>query len=373
MAEIEVFQVYLSGPISGCNEAQKSGWRHDVKREYGEKLKFIDPVEQLMDPGASPYEFVEADLRAIEAADGLLVNMWRESIGTAIGVAHAHLRSRTIVVCDPNRIKSSMLNFFADAVADTPLQGAKMLWNLLRAERRWHVNKRGDRTERFARRKIMEAVRAACRSAACDDITVPRLVIPQVIERLERTDRKINESLTTTDIDRVVVDVLRGLEDEPAYRDSAAGVVDAWRDRAAAGGAGALTAPPAGAGPLDPSIVRILISSGSKSHGTVWGASVRSLADIPSADARSVFRKIGSVPGVTRITLGPFGHKGERRECKAWVGASRTANVIEGRLYDQGPKGTLQSFQVHVQSDDARPAVRQQIEDVLRRAGRWDG
>ena len=115
------------------------------------------------------------------------------------------------------------------------------------------------------------------------------------------------------------------------------------------------------------------MSSGSKSHGTVWGASVPSLADIPSADARSVFRKIVSVSGITRITLGPFGRKGERRECMAWVGLSRTANVIEGKLYDRGPKGTLQSFQVHVQSDDARSAVRRQIEDVLRDAGRWAG
>ena len=243
MAQTEVFQVYLAGPISGCNEAQKTRWRDEVKRAYGDRMTFIDPVEQLLEPGASPYEFVEADLQAIEAADGLLVNMWRESIGTAIGVAHAHLRSRTIVVCDPNRLGSSMLNFFADAVADTPLQGAKMLWSLLRAERRWHVNKHGGRTERFERRKIMEAVRGACRSAACDDITVPRLVIPEVIDRLERTDRKINESLTTTDIDQVVVDVLRRLEDEPAYRDSATGVVDAWRGHAAAGGDGVLPTP----------------------------------------------------------------------------------------------------------------------------------
>ena len=373
MAHPEVFQVYLSGPISGCNEAQQTAWRDEVKRAYGDKMNFIDPVEQLIAPGASPYEYVEADLQAIEAADGLLVNMWRESIGTAIGVAHAHLRSRTIVVCDPNRLGSSMLNFFADAVADTPLRGAKMLWSLLRAERRWHVNKHGGRTERFERRKIMEAVRGACRSAACDDITVPRLVIPEVIDRLERTDRKINESLTTTDIDRVVVDVLRSLEDEPTYRDSAAGVVDAWRGRAAAGGDGALPTPLPGPGSFGPSVVRILISSGSKSHGTVWGASVRSLPDIPSADARSVFREIASVPGVTRITLGPFGRKGERRECQAWVGGSSTANVIDGKLYDRGPKGTLQSFQVHVQSDGATPTVRRQIEDMLKDAGRWAG
>ena len=373
MLPTETYRVYLSGLISGCNQAERSRWRDEVKSVYGERMAFIDPVEQLMDPRVSPYEFVEADLQAIEAADGLLVNMWRESIGTAIGVAHAHLRSRTIVVCDPNRLESSMLNFFADPVADTALRGAKMLRSLRRAERRWHVNKRGGRTERFERRKIMEAVRGARRSEACDDIAVPKLVTPEVIERFERTDRKINGSLTITDMDRVVVDVLRGLEDAPAYRDSAAGAVEACRHRAAASGDGALPAPPAGPGPLDPSIVRIPVSSGRKSHGTDRGAPVRGLADIPSSEARSIFRKTASVPGVTRIMLGPFGHKGERRKCQAWVGGSRTANVIEGKLYDRGPKGTLQSFQVHMQSDDARPAIRRHIGGVLREAGRWAG
>ncbi len=125
VARRHAYRVYLAGPISGCNDPQKRRWRDTVKRKYGSKMTFIDSVEMLVDREASPYEFVEADLWAIEEADGLLVNMWRESIGTAIGVAHAHLRSRTIVVCDPNHLNNSMLAFFADAVADTPLQGPR--------------------------------------------------------------------------------------------------------------------------------------------------------------------------------------------------------------------------------------------------------
>ena len=269
MARRDAYRVYLAGPISGCNDPQKRRWRDTVKRKYGSKMTFIDPVEMPVDREASPYGFVEADLRAIEEADGLLVNMWRESNGTAIGVAHAHLRSRTIVVCDPNHLDNSMFAFFADAVADTPLQGAKALWNLLRAERNWRVVKLGSRTERFERRKIMEAVRGAARSAGCDDITVPKLVLPNVINLLHRTDRKVSKSLTTTDINRVVVDVLSGLEGDAVYAESATGVLGAWRSRADGDRDSGTLKPAEGNGLPSPAGVQVPISCGSKSHGTI--------------------------------------------------------------------------------------------------------
>ena len=153
------FRLYLAGPMSGCNAVQMCRWRDTVKKKYGSKMTFLDPVDSLLDPEASPYEFVEADLQHIMEADGLLVNMWQESIGTAMGVVHAHRHGRAIVVTDPNHLENKMLSFFADAVEETPLQAAKALLNLLRAERSWRVVKSGGRTEEpFERRKIMEAV-----------------------------------------------------------------------------------------------------------------------------------------------------------------------------------------------------------------------
>ena len=146
------FRVYLAGPISRCNDAQMRRWRETVKSEYGLRMRFLDPVERLLDPGASPYEVVEADLRHIIEADGLLVNMWRESIGTAMGVAHAHRHGRVIVVSDPNHLDNKMLTFFADAVEETPLRGAKVLWNLLRAE------------PELARRQVRRAGRGTIRA-----------------------------------------------------------------------------------------------------------------------------------------------------------------------------------------------------------------
>ena len=367
------FRVYLAGPMSGCNDVQMCRWRNAVKKAYGSKMTILDPVDNLLSPDASPYEFVEADLQNIMEADGLLVNMWQESIGTAMGVAHAHRYGRAIVVADPNHLENKMLTFFADAVEENPLQAAKALLNLLRAERSWRVVKSGARTdEPFERRKIMEAARAACRDAKRDDMVIPRLVLPRVIERLLASDRKVDKSLTTTDIDNAVTDVLNALESDALHSDSVSGVLHAWRDcrdeRARL---------------MRPARIRtdrnrlptaqVPVSCGSKSHGTIWGHTIKRTEDIPSAAARHVLGIIVSIQGITRITLGQFGHKSSRSSCQAWVGESNTPYIIEGRLYDTGPKGTMQSFQVWVQSDEAKLAVSAEIESALRREDTWAG
>ena len=367
------FRVYLAGPMSGCNDVQMRRWRDAVKAAYGSRMTFLDPVDNLLDPEASPYEFVEADLENIIEADGLLVNMWQESIGTAMGVAHAHRHGRAIVVADPNHLENKMLTFFADAVEETPLQAAKALLNLLRAERSWRVVKSGGRTgESFERRKIMEAVRGACHDAKRDDIAIPRLVLPRVIERLRASDRKINKSFTTTDIDNAVMDILNLLESDPLHADSVSGVLHAWRERRDR--TARLTMPvristdrkrlPA---------AQVPVSSGSKSHATIWGHTIKRIEDIPSPAARHVVGIIVSVQGITKITLGQFGHKSSRSSCQAWVGESNTPFVIEGKLYDTGPKGTMQSFQVWLQSDDAKQVVADEIESALRSEDAWAG
>ena len=372
MPERRRFRVYLAGPISRCNETQTRRWREAVKRKYEATMEFLDPVENLVGPEASAYEVVEADLRLVEQADGLLVNMWRESIGATMGVVHACRHGRPVVVADPNHLESRMLAFFADAVEETPLQGAKALLNLLRAESGWRVVKSEGREERFERRKILEAVRAACRHAKRDDVAIPGRVLPAVIERLRASDRRIRKSVTATDVDEAVTKALDELESDAAQTEVVAGVLNAWRSRhdrkRSRGGRidRARDRPP----PDRVLASRVPISSG-KAHATIWGKAVKSLDGIPSPDAREVFKSISSVPGITEIKLGPFGHKGSRSICQAWVGESPEPHVIEGKLYDRGVKGTMQSFQVRVQSDSDKPKVAAAIERELRDSSKW--
>ena len=261
---------------------QRSRWRDTVKQKYSSKMTFLDPVDNLLDPAASPYAFVEADLQNIMEADGLLVNMWRQSIGTAMGVAHAYRHGRAIVVADPNHLENKMLTFFADAVAEAPLQAAKALLNLLRAERSWRVVKSaGRRDEPFERKKIMDAIRAACRDAERDDIVIPRLVLPRVIECLRAGDRKVSKAVTTTDIDSAVIDALKALENDASHADAVTGVLNAWRDRDdGSGGVPGRRPIQAIGGPLP--AARVPVSCGGKSHGTIWGNTIKRLEDIPS-------------------------------------------------------------------------------------------
>ena len=248
-----------------------------------------------------------------------------------MGVVHACRHGRPVVVADPNHFESRMLAFFADAVEETPLQGAKALLNLLRAESGWRV----------------------------------------VIERLRASDRRIRKSVTTTDIDKAVTKALDELESDAAQTESVAGVLNAWRSRhdrkrSRGGRIDRVRDRP----PSDRVLAsRVPISSG-KSHATIRGKAVKSLDGIP-VPAREIFRRISSVPGITEIKLGPFGHKGSRSTCQAWVGESPEPHVIEGKLYDRGVKGTMQSFQVRVQSDSDKLKVAAAIERELRNSSKW--
>ena len=332
-------------------------------------MEFLDPVENLVGPEASAYEVVESDLRLIKQADGLLVNMWRESIGSAMGVVHA--QGRPVVAADPNHLESRMLAFFVDAVEETPLKGAKALLNLFRAESGWRVVKSEGREERFERRKILEAVRAACRQAKRDDVAIPGRVLPAVIERLRGSDRRMRKAVTSADVDRAVTSVLERFASDAARADAVAGILDAWRGRhdwkrsGPARSDRARDRPPSN--PFRAG--RVPISCG-KSHATIWGRTVRSLKDVPSS-AREVLRSVSSVPGITEIRLTEFNSKESRSRCQAWAGASPTPYVIEGKLYDRGPKGTMQGFQVWVQFDDNKETVTAEMERVLRRDDRW--
>ena len=201
---------------------------------------------------------------------------------------------RPVVVADPNHLESRMLAFFADAVEETPLQGAKALLNLLRAESGWRVVKSEGREDPFERRKILEAVRAACRHAKRDDVAIPGRVLPAVIERLRASDRRIRKSVTATDVDKAVTKALDELESDAAQTEAVAGVLNAWRSR--------------------------------HDRKRSRGGRIDRVRDRPPPD---------------RV------------------------------LYDRGVKGTMQSFQVRVQSDSDKPKVAAAIERELRDSSKW--
>lgn len=357
------FTVYLAGPISGCNDAQRHLWREEVKKEYGKDLEFVDPTEALKE---ARYDIVKADLQAIEEADGLLVNMWKESIGSAIGIVRAYGAGKPVVVADPNHINNRILNYYADDIQDAPLKAANALVKLLRANADWKVMKSGERPdEPFERQKLMKAIRGAFREAECDDLVVPRLVLELVIDQLDKSDRRIKKQFATRDINEKVAKSLKALEANPRYEQAVKGVLAKWQ-----GYGKSQSSAPEIRRPKGFSVVAGGVSS-AKSHSVIWGNTVNELKDIPSAEARSVFKDILAVPGVVEITLGPFGRQEERPDCRAFIQRSEKPSALDGKLFDRGKKGTMQRFQVWMDEDVDEADMLERITAKLQETGCW--
>ena len=377
MSKSRKFKVYLAGPISGCNEDEAYAWRKAVKEQYGEYLEFSDPTDVIRSdkdyqPGkaTNPRTIVEADLFKVESADGLLVNMWCASIGSTCGLIHAKHAGKPVVAAEPIHLNNKTLAFYADAVVPTPEMAAETLLSIFRGEADWSVLKSTGEPEPFDRRKLMASIRAACRGAECDSIVGPGFIFPAVIDRLKKSEPPVRNQFPTSSIDKVVLETLRTLENDAVHPPaSIEGVSEEWmRVRDNKYGDPWSHIQNRGVSQDSATWVGVDISS-PKSHGTIWGKTVKELRDIPSPDARRVFDIIRQTRGITRITLGRFGHQDSRSSCKAIVSTSNTPCVIEGKLFDRGPKGTRQTFQVRLQFDSDKREILQEINAKLEEDG----
>ena len=330
---------------------------------------------------------MEADLQYIADADGMLVNMWRESIGAAIGMVHAHRVGTPAVVADPNHLGSRMLAFYAVGLEDHPLKAMNVLRNVLRAES-WRVLKAGERaSEPFDQRKLVESIGKACGSAGKDDVVVPRIVLPKVMDCLKGRlkGRKMGDQITSSDINESVQDALETLGKDDVHKKSVEGILEQWNkgDDYAKRFANVGSRPVPLARSSRPGSTTARLQNGvyekafvrvysSQDHRTIWGINVRKLDDIPSAKARTFFKTLMSTPGITEIPL-TLRSKGPRRSVCGVISWSPMPHVLDGKLFDDsGEKGTVQSFQVRVQDEATKDRVLAQCEENLRSAGLWD-
>lgn len=300
--------------------------------------------------------------------------MWRESIGAAIGMVHAHRVGTPVVVADPNHLGSRMLTFYAVGLETNPLKAMNVLRDVLRAER-WHVMKAGGKaSEPFDRRKLVESIRAACGSAGKDDVVVPRIVLPEVMDRLKgrMKGRKMGDQITSRDIDESVQDALEALGKDDVYKTSVEGVLDRWQkgDGAAERDREERLAD-AGRQPAGEYLSASVKVSAPKAHKTIWGKNVRSVEKIPR-EAKVFFKTLMRTPGITEIVLGSFSTKESRKSVCGDIKASPTPHVLEGKIFDNGKWGRgVQRFQVRVQDEATKDRVLGQCEANLRSAGLW--
>jgi len=94
---------YLAGPIRGCSDEQKTWWRDEAKQLLKRDFDFEDPTEWADD------RVLSLEIPKLEACDILLANMWKESIGTTLGIVRARHQGKPVVLADPNRIHNAIL------------------------------------------------------------------------------------------------------------------------------------------------------------------------------------------------------------------------------------------------------------------------
>jgi nucleoside 2-deoxyribosyltransferase len=369
MRSNKTYTVYLAGPMRGCNDTQRQDWRRKVKDLADKSIRFIDPAADPV-AGNSPYQLVARDIQSIESADAVLANMWRESLGTAIGLVHARAKGRIVVVVDPNHLENPFLDFYADVVVKTLKEGIHATADLLRSSTFSVLKHRGRSEEPFDREKLVQSVRAAARAARKNDITVPSLVLRRVTDALARSDRKVGKEVTTSDIEHFVLEALEAMEADAEHSDAVTGIRDQWKKKVR-------SKPSSASRPAVPKSDDVVSQRvpihGSKSHGSIWGKGVRSSLDVPSP-ARDVLMQIVSVPGVSEIRLQTFGKGPKRYGVGAHVNPPTDDGSIYGYIVDpQGRKGQKQSFAATVLEHGSEDRVYQAIVNRLKARDYWLG
>lgn len=224
--------VYLAGPITGCNALQRTEWRREVKARYSTKFKFVDPTESLItdDGEASRFALARKDAEAIRQADAVLANMWKESIGTAIGVVEARRAGKLVVLVDRNFIQSTFLAYFVDAVARSVDDGLRQIDLLLSTQRKLEVVvKRGGATsEPFDREKLARSVRAACAAARKNDVLGAAEILPRVMTSLIRNPMVTAGRVPSAAIRDAVHATLDDLTEDEVRGEEFSGVRQAW-------------------------------------------------------------------------------------------------------------------------------------------------
>jgi len=103
MTDKRSLSLYLAGPVTNCNEKQKTEWRKTIQSKLA-KLghKCIDPTDHS---DWTPFkEMVE-----IDRSDLVIANLWRESMGTVIGIVQARRKGKPVILIDPNYLENIVL------------------------------------------------------------------------------------------------------------------------------------------------------------------------------------------------------------------------------------------------------------------------
>lgn len=162
----KLLSVYLAGPMTSCTERQKTVWRKRVKDALKAEFTCLDPTDPRARKGALA---VSAD---IEEADVVIANMWRESIGTTLGIVQAKRMGIPVILIDQHCLDSPILK---SLVGDCIVHSEEAAINKLRNEiapsltGTVQVMKHNGSVVPFDIKKLQKSLKGACLAAGIDD------------------------------------------------------------------------------------------------------------------------------------------------------------------------------------------------------------
>src|SRR5450432_2934017 len=106
MSDKRSWTVYLAGPVSNCNPTQQTAWRKEIKEKIKERLSEKGLSVHCVDPTDHRGWTLFEEMVKIDGADVVIANLWRESIGTVVGIVQARRKGKPVIVIDQNHLKS---------------------------------------------------------------------------------------------------------------------------------------------------------------------------------------------------------------------------------------------------------------------------
>ncbi|MCX8033415.1 MAG: ATP cone domain-containing protein [Thermoleophilia bacterium] len=221
-------RIYLAGPISGCNEEQKTWWRAELKRQLHGKFDFEDPAEWTNDFAVS------REIGCMESCDIIVANMWKESIGTTLSIIRGRQQGKPVILIDPNHLSNPVLNSLVEP--EKPVhsleEACTRLQQMAAQFRPFLVIKKDGTQEEFSARKLAQSVARAAAAAGVHDTALEEHIAGPVIARLRREGS--DQGVVDTDqIRRTLLERLEWMSVDPGnpreLRNHVRAILNAWQ------------------------------------------------------------------------------------------------------------------------------------------------
>ncbi len=211
MSASKITTIYLAGPVSNCNEDQIRKWRLKFIQEFPkDKFKFINPADHKNNWSPS-LEMIE-----IEKSDIVVANLWRESIGTVVGILQATRKGKPLILINPNFIKSSLLyqivgeDYITHSIDDAIHKINNLILPFLRKE--IIVTKKASKPDEvFSLIKLKKSL-----SRLCADTTIlPDLIARNVFHNILK--EAVNSKIASARLKEMIIEQISFISNSKEY------------------------------------------------------------------------------------------------------------------------------------------------------------